>query len=86
METYQPKQGALSPNSKSHLTIVFVVICIIAAILFVAFRIILGWIVSAPALAKFDRGAMATFGFIFKLGILMLAGIIIWAFWASSRG
>lgn len=66
--------------------ILFIVLCIVAvAIVFGAVRIILGWILPAPTMAKIDRGTAATFGFIGKLSIVALAGAIIWAIWTASR-
>lgn len=66
--------------------ILFIALTVVAiAILIAAFRIILGWMLPAPALAKFDRGMSATFGFLAKLSIVFLAGFIVWAIWAFSR-
>lgn len=50
-----------------------------AAILFGAFRIILGWVLPAAGLKRFDAVMSATFALMFKLCVVGLAGIIIWA-------
>jgi len=56
------------------------------AILIGAFRIILGWVLSPAALARFDAAigrAVSTFG---KLLIVGAAGVILWLIWAASSG
>ncbi len=56
------------------------------AILIGAFRIILGWLLSPPALARFDAAvgrAVTLFG---KLLIVGAAGLILWLVWAGMSG
>lgn len=66
--------------------ILFIILSIVAvAIVFGAVRIILGWVLPAATMAKIDRGTAATFGFIGKLSIVALAGIIVWAIWTATR-
>lgn len=58
-----------------------VVTFVVGLILFGAFRIILGWVLPAATVRRFDEVMSATFGLIFKLCVVALAGIIIWAIW-----
>ena len=65
--------------------IFFFIVFICALILFLAFRILLKLIFGAAALAKFDRGAEATFGFVGKATIVVLAGLIVFAIVSFAR-
>lgn len=56
------------------------------AILIGAFRIILGWLLSPAALARFDAAigrAVTMFG---KLLIVGAAGVILWIIWGAWSG
>lgn len=56
------------------------------AILIGAFRIVLGWVLSPAALARFDAGASRAVGFAGKLLIVAAAGMILWIAWMLSTG
>jgi hypothetical protein len=65
------------------LLLLLFLIFLVGGILIGAFRIILGWVLPAPTLKRFDAAVSMTFGFIFKLCVVALAGIILWAIWLA---
>lgn len=53
---------------------------IVGAIFYGALRILLGWFAPAGTVAAMDRAVGATIDFIGKLGLLAVAGFLLWAF------
>lgn len=46
-----------------------------------AVRIILGWVLPTPTMARIDRAANAASTFVLKLSVVALAGLIIYVVW-----
>lgn len=68
------------------MAIIFFGVFIMAAIVYVAARIILGWILPKHTMAAFDSAVMAFLKFIFQMSIVMLGVFIVWAFWSGNSG
>ena len=56
-------------------------IAVVMAIVFGAFRIILGWILPRPAVARFDAFIFSSYKLLFQIIIVALAALIVWAIW-----
>lgn len=65
---------------------IFAAVIIMAAIVYAAFRIVLGWVLPKQTMAAIDSAIFSFLKFVFQLSIVMIGGFIVWALWNGSRG